>query len=353
MYVNDYYFLYQTTGFNRLFCDMCIRYYGNLDTVITSEKGLLKYYVTDAVKFIQTKNELSEIYKNIEADLQIFEQTTDEILKNTTRYTDNQVTKEDFKLFLEKIKIILGIYVKFDHIYTDHLFTSDLSHKEKIIKLIEQKKNKYRELINAVFFNENSVLMIFADKLADQWSISKELLLSYTVSELEHMFDEHLKTSDSTCSSNFVIIRQNDFYTYYCGDKALNFISSFEKKDSITETTSEIKGMVANKGGVVTGTVKLLNVDYEKLTESIQKLSLDLPKDFIAVCESTLEEMIPVLSKSKVIITDMGGLLSHAAITSRELGIPCIVGTQNGTEVLKDGMEVEVDTNKGTVKIIS
>lgn len=353
MHRNDYYFLYQTTGFNRLFCDMCIRYYGNLDTIITSERGLLKYYVTNTVKSTQTKNELAETYKNIETDLQVFEQTTNEVLNDVKGYANNQVTKEDLGLFLEKIKIILGVYVKFDHIYTDHLFTSALPNKDQVIDLIEKNKNKYRESINAVFFNEDSVLMVLTDKLVDQWSTPKEWLLSCTVSELENMFDDYSKTNDPTCSLDFIIVRQNDSYTYYCGDTALDFISSFEKKDGTAETSSEIKGVVANKGGVVTGTVKLLNVNYEQLTESIQKLSVDLPENFIAVCESTLEEMIPVLSKSKAIVTDMGGLLSHAAITSRELGIPCIVGTQNGTSVLKDGDKIEVDTNTGTIKIIS
>ena len=52
------------------------------------------------------------------------------------------------------------------------------------------------------------------------------------------------------------------------------------------------------------------------------------------------------------ILTARGGMTSHAAIVSRELGIPCIVGTRIATEVLKDGQLVEVDANKGIVRII-
>ena len=58
------------------------------------------------------------------------------------------------------------------------------------------------------------------------------------------------------------------------------------------------------------------------------------------------------MKKSSVIITDAGGLTSHAAIVSRELGIPCIVGTKIATQVLKDGDLVEVDAEKGIVKIL-
>jgi pyruvate,water dikinase len=52
------------------------------------------------------------------------------------------------------------------------------------------------------------------------------------------------------------------------------------------------------------------------------------------------------------IITNQGGITSHAAITSREMKIPCIIGTKIATKVLKDGDLVEVDANRGVVKII-
>jgi len=48
----------------------------------------------------------------------------------------------------------------------------------------------------------------------------------------------------------------------------------------------------------------------------------------------------------------VGGLMSHAAVIARELGIPCIVGTRVATQVLRDGDRVEVDTEKGVVKKI-
>ncbi len=48
----------------------------------------------------------------------------------------------------------------------------------------------------------------------------------------------------------------------------------------------------------------------------------------------------------------MGGLLCHAAIVSRELGKPCVIGTKFATQILKDGDLVEVDANRGVVKIL-
>lgn len=56
--------------------------------------------------------------------------------------------------------------------------------------------------------------------------------------------------------------------------------------------------------------------------------------------------------RAGAIVTDEGGVLSHVANLAREFGTPCIVGTKIATQVLKDGDMVEVDTEKGVVKII-
>ena len=72
----------------------------------------------------------------------------------------------------------------------------------------------------------------------------------------------------------------------------------------------------------------------------------------ILVALTTDPTLIDMMRKAGAIITDLGGMLSHAAITARELNIPCIVGTEIGTKVLKDGDEVEIDLEKGTVRKI-
>jgi phosphohistidine swiveling domain-containing protein len=72
----------------------------------------------------------------------------------------------------------------------------------------------------------------------------------------------------------------------------------------------------------------------------------------ILVTSMTRPEFIPLVKKSIAVITDEGGITCHAAIISRELKIPCIIGTKIVTKVLKDGMMVEVDANNGIIKII-
>jgi len=72
----------------------------------------------------------------------------------------------------------------------------------------------------------------------------------------------------------------------------------------------------------------------------------------ILVCDMTSSLYIPLMQKAAAIVTDRGGMLSHAAIVSRELGKPCITATKNATKVLHDGDRVEVDANRGTVTLL-
>ncbi|MDR2866225.1 MAG: phosphoenolpyruvate synthase [Methanomassiliicoccaceae archaeon] len=92
--------------------------------------------------------------------------------------------------------------------------------------------------------------------------------------------------------------------------------------------------------GVAAGTVKFYD----------EGMSLDIiKKGDILVTTMTMPDMVPAMSRAVAIVTDEGGMTCHAAIISRELGIPCIVGTGDGTNILRDGMVVTVDGSSGTV----
>lgn len=69
----------------------------------------------------------------------------------------------------------------------------------------------------------------------------------------------------------------------------------------------------------------------------------------IIIATMTNPDMIPAMRRAAAIVTDEGGTTCHAAIVSRELQIPCIVGSRNGSTILKDGMEISVDATKGIV----
>src|SRR4051812_49941238 len=63
----------------------------------------------------------------------------------------------------------------------------------------------------------------------------------------------------------------------------------------------------------------------------------------------TAPDWVPLMRRASAIVTDSGGMTCHAAIVSRELGIPCVVGTGDATEKLRDGELVTVDATHGVV----
>ena len=108
--------------------------------------------------------------------------------------------------------------------------------------------------------------------------------------------------------------------------------------------SKELKGTVASRGATknVQGIVKIvLNPSKERFEQGK-----------ILVTSMTRVEFVPLMRKAKAIITNEGGVACHAAIVSRELGLPCVIGTKNATEILKNGDKVELDLEKGVVKII-
>jgi pyruvate,water dikinase len=69
----------------------------------------------------------------------------------------------------------------------------------------------------------------------------------------------------------------------------------------------------------------------------------------VLVAKITEPSMVIMMNKASAIVTNVGGLTSHPAIVSRELGIPCVVATKNATQILKEGTKVKVDGGKGEV----
>ena len=87
------------------------------------------------------------------------------------------------------------------------------------------------------------------------------------------------------------------------------------------------------------------NVQIIKSAAEISKVE----KGEILVTGMTTPDFVPAMKRAEAIVTDEGGQTCHAAIVSRELGIPCVVGTQNATSMLKTGEEITVDGSNGRV----
>ncbi len=119
-------------------------------------------------------------------------------------------------------------------------------------------------------------------------------------------------------------------------------ITTLGKKELVSQ---EIDGQILTKGlaaspGVASGVVKII--------KSMEDLSKVKDGD-VLVTTMTNPDMVMTMQKAAAIVTSEGGITAHAAIVSREMGIPAVVGTQNALDVLQDGMKITVDGFNGKV----
>ncbi len=122
-------------------------------------------------------------------------------------------------------------------------------------------------------------------------------------------------------------------------------ITTLNKNESQQKNNETISGEILLQGSPASPGVALGPVERIGGISDFSKLS----KGGILVTEMTTPDMVPIMKRAAAIVTDTGGLTSHAAIVSRELGIPCIVGTRDATKKLKDGDIVTVDATSGKV----
>lgn len=134
----------------------------------------------------------------------------------------------------------------------------------------------------------------------------------------------------------------NGSWDLLIGEKAESYYEKYLNEE-IKSDIQIIKGTTACLGKAK-GKVKII------ITQEDQK---KMNKGDILVSPMTTPRLLTAIKKAAAIITDEGGMTAHAAIVSREFNIPCIVGTKVASKILKDNDLIEVDANKGTVKIIA
>lgn len=125
----------------------------------------------------------------------------------------------------------------------------------------------------------------------------------------------------------------------------INRVSTSEKEElkgeqNISVAATPILSGTPASPGIGTGPARILSSAKE--IGSVQVGD-------VLVAPMTSPDYVPAMKKAIAIVTDQGGETSHAAIVSRELGVPCVVGTKVATKVLKDNVVVTVDGAKGTV----
>lgn len=176
--------------------------------------------------------------------------------------------------------------------------------------------------------------------VAKKLNISNDLVPLLTNKELIKILKDEI-----TITKKELERRKSGCYFYLLNDE---FIFVYDKLTFLGEenyySKNIIKGETAFKGKVI-GKVKIVNnsMNLSKFDNGDIIVSINLNPS-----------LMPIIGKASAIITNEGGIMCHAAILSREMGIPCIVGTNIASKVLKDGDFVEVNANAdgGRIKIL-
>ncbi len=152
--------------------------------------------------------------------------------------------------------------------------------------------------------------------------------------DIEWVIDADLKYPDN------IFIVQARYETYWSRKAAEEKKEEEVKEVSIGEAKIVAKGVPASPG---------MAIGRAKICLTLEDAQKKMQPGDILVTKITNPDWVPYMKIAAAIVTDEGGMTSHAAIVSRELGIPAVVGTGNATEVLKDGEVYTVDGSRGVV----
>ena len=198
------------------------------------------------------------------------------------------------------------------------------------IEILSETVSEKKVAIVRTSAGENETVKLTEEKANQQVLTASELkrLAQYAL-KLEEHYGKPQDIEFAIANGDIYIVQSRPITTKF---------SASEKDEEITGDVL-LSGLGASPG-VASGTVKVIH--------SLEELS-KIKQGDVLVTEMTNPDMVVSMQKAAGIITDEGGITSHAAIVSREMGIPAVVGTGNATQTLKDGDVVTVDGFKGKV----
>ena len=331
---------FEATNPSFLFESIYVNSYNDLDCCVIKEgesvivlfKNLEdKNCQQEALEIFSDDVKFAEYHKNFEDFLKVAKTKSEELVN------DNQLIKL-IDLFLDFLKM---------YRYTEAFYT-ELAYKVfkeqqddnlgKNLKLLEKIKTNARIYLNSFFNGQQSYLSRAIEK-----SESPDEIIYYSVEELKNKIDINIEEIKKRKESH-ILYKNNQIY-----DKnTLEFKNLKEWKDASVNSIGKIlKGTAASRGKI-TGKAYVLSSNFNNF-EELDSIIENMPNDIILVSETTAPDIVKACFKAKAIVTNQGGMGSHAAIISRELKIPCVVGCKIATKVVNTGDIITVDGNNGVV----
>ncbi len=211
----------------------------------------------------------------------------------------------------------------------------------KILQTLTLMSDDRKRYNSEICYYLNGVIL---NNLAKKLGISREDAL-YIDHEFLATYEENptlFKQRLSQRLEMLVEVTEDSVYSWYEGKEDCGrYLESLDIYLKVDSNIREVKGQIAFKGKVV-GKARVLKTSHVT----------DFTEGDIIVTGMTTPDFVPLMKKALAVVTNEGGITCHAAIVSRELKIPCVIGTKIATQVFKDGDMIEVDANTGIVKLI-
>ncbi len=258
-------------------------------------------------------------------------------LNNSTKSILSEGIAKSFKEFINYYKLARAIV----------FYTNDLAKILELKNLVKdiKKIGDWHEKAEVESSRAWDKLAPFFKKICRKHKITIKDLMYYLPNEFLELLKGKKQIENKILKDRqryYVLYLQNGKIRLYTGRKAQDLKKKQLPQEAEVFKTEEIKGTVASPG-YVKGKTRIVNTKNQME---------QMKKGEILVSIMTTPRLIPAVKKAIAIVTDEGGITCHAAIISRELKIPCIIGTKIATKVLKDGDLVEVDADKGVVRIL-
>lgn len=192
------------------------------------------------------------------------------------------------------------------------------------------------------FFAAYAAMDALAEAMARNLNVSKEHIKFLTRREVEQSLSEKMFPKNvEQRFRNMVFAFENNGELVLVDDDANAYLAKNVKAVHV-EHLDEIKGQIAYMGKVK-GRAKLVRepADMGKMNEGD-----------ILVSPATNPNLLPAMQKAAAFVTDVGGITCHAAIVAREMKKPCVIGTKNATHIINDDDFIEVDADKGVVRVL-
>jgi len=187
--------------------------------------------------------------------------------------------------------------------------------------------------------------MFLLTEISKRISIDCDLLLYALAPEISALIGGNGPTANDLAERRrgSVYLFTPEHSVVLTGAEVVAEVKKIMTPDPAYDVPGDIRGLIANTGKV-RGTAKVLS--------SVDQISKIKDGD-VLVAVMTRPDYVPAMKRASAIVTDEGGITSHAAVVSRELGIPCIIGTKFATTVFSDGDTIEVNANHGWVRKIA